>query len=106
MCKSVGADVAGLDVAAEEFGTVQKLSRRARGHDKAQATLRFRRNSAEQRLGQIKRILPAVEEALTRRIDTQGDRFRARVMSSTTIVGMPRKRSTRTSGDSLGPVAV
>lgn len=59
--------------------TVQKLSRRARGHDKAQAALKFRRSSAEQRLGQIKRILPAVEEALTRRIDTQGDRFRARV---------------------------
>ncbi|MGW9005132.1 hypothetical protein [Brevibacterium casei] len=59
--------------------TVQKLSRRARGHDKAQAALKFRRSSAEQRLGQIERILPAVEEALTRRIDTQGDRFRARV---------------------------
>ncbi|WP_186293139.1 helicase-related protein [Brevibacterium aurantiacum] len=59
--------------------TLQKLSRRARGHDKAQAALKFRRNSAEQRLGQIEHMLPAVEEALTRRIDTQGDRFRARI---------------------------
>lgn len=59
--------------------TVQKLSRRARGHDKAQAALRFRRTSAEQRTAQVERRLPDVEAAIARRVDTRGDLFRATV---------------------------
>lgn len=59
--------------------TVQKLSRRARGHDKAQAALRFRRTSAEQRIAQVDRRLPNVEAAIARRVDTRGDLFKATV---------------------------
>lgn len=59
--------------------TVQKLSRRARGHDKAQAALKYRRSSAEQRLEQVGKRLPDVEAAIARRIDTRGDAFQATV---------------------------
>lgn len=59
--------------------TVKKLSRRARGHEKAQAALRFRQSSAEQRIERVDRMLPEVEEALVRRVDTRGELFRAHV---------------------------
>lgn len=59
--------------------TVQKLSRRARGHDKAQSALKHRKNSAEQRVAHIARVLPDLEDGISRRVDTHGDQFRARV---------------------------
>lgn len=63
--------------------TVQKLSRRARGHDKAQSALKYRKTSAEQRLAHIDRVLPGLEEGIARRQDTRGDLFRARVAGRT-----------------------
>lgn len=59
--------------------TVQKLSRRARGHEKAQGALRYRKNSAEQRIAHVDKALPDIEDAITRRRDTHGDMFRAHV---------------------------
>lgn len=89
--------------------TVKKLSRRARGHEKSQAALRFRQRTAEQRIEQVDRMLPAVEEALARRVDTRGELFRARVAgieydnrkeASEAIYGLVR-RSTRPGGGLL-----
>ncbi|WP_233430386.1 MULTISPECIES: helicase-related protein [Brevibacterium] len=53
--------------------TVQKLSRRARGHEKAQSALKYRKTSAEQRIAHVDQALPQLEEAIARRRDTQGD---------------------------------
>lgn len=59
--------------------TVQKLSRRARGHEKSQSALKYRKRSAEQRIAHVDRALPQLEEAIARRVDTHGDLFRAQV---------------------------
>lgn len=59
--------------------TVQKLSRRSRGYERAQAALRYRQASAQQRLDHLQRVLPHVEAALQRRVETRGDLFQARV---------------------------
>ena len=62
--------------------TVQKLSRRARGHEKAQSALKYRKATAEQRIAHVDAALPRLEEAIARRVDTQGELFRAKVGST------------------------